>query len=542
MNTSTGCTENLRLACFWLNRCLTHHAFCTISTLPSPPLPTRVLDVFTSSTPRGISLINQACSGSYIALSHVWGPQRIITTTKSTLEERMKNIPWEHLSRTFRHAVTIARFLEVRYLWIDSLCIVQDDEDDWANEASNMGRYYMNALITVTAVSSPGGDTGCFMERNSNKLSPTPINIAFPPLRTESHGLVRAGYIRPSVSWDPVDDTRGFQRQPLWQRAWVVQERLLSPRLLLFSHVQMSWRCRSQQASERIPEGNDRFTRHSPEEVLRPVILGLQKFDSMIRDSTINAAAPLIDDQLTSVYNAWYDLVMLYGNCHLTIKSDIFPAISGIAKAIAIATGEEYSAGLWKRDLHRGLLWTAPDSTSSRQDLREYRAPSWSWASLPATCTFRVRELVANNVNTSCFTVENVSIALETANPFGAVLGGNLQIQGVFKKCHPYQGQGLNPTMIDNSEINDSSEGLFDLQSGIIIGKYFADNVDRKYLTEVWCVPVWSEDRYAGEKEAHCLALQLLDKEKWIFMRVGYAWIERFDWFADCCSSLFSIV
>jgi hypothetical protein len=453
----------------------------------------------------------------------------------------MNNIPLKTLSKTFRHAVKIARFLEVRYVWIDSLCIVQDDDDDWKREASRMGRYYKNALLTVAAVSSSGGYTGCFVEYDPRSISPIPITITFPLLDSDLQHHVQSGYVRPTISWDPVDDTIGFQREPLWQRAWVLQERLLSPRLLRFSHVQMSWRCRSEQASERLPEGNDLFTKFSPEEVLRPTILGLRNFNLTSKDKIPKAIVKPIEEELSSLYNAWYDLVMLYGKCELTVKSDIFPAISGIAEAIAMATGEEYCAGLWKPDLHRGLLWTTPESTSRRQDLREYRAPSWSWASLPATCTFWVRELLQQNVDTSCFTVEAVSTAIDAVNPFGAVSKGNLLVRGLCKKCHPYQEECSSIEAIERIG-RSSVDTLFDFEEEIAIGSYYADNVDRRYLTEVWCVPVWSEDGYTGKREAQCLILQLLDEKNWIFMRVGHAWIRNFDWFSGCDVSTISIV
>ncbi|KAK0702060.1 heterokaryon incompatibility protein-domain-containing protein, partial [Lasiosphaeria miniovina] len=295
--------------------------------------PARVLDVGSrSGTEQGIRLVNGLNRhGPYVTLSHAWGRSRVITTTASTIQQRRDGISLSELSQTFRDAVTVARKLLVRYLWIDSLCIIQDSAEDWPIEAAKMGQYYSNSLLTISAVSAPGGDHGIFCSRNPHVLTPCPTH-----------------------------------RPPLWQRAWVMQERVLPPRLLMFSDAQMSWLCRSDHASE----------------------CALLSSATGDRISLISLDIGT-GSELEKLHNAWYDLVTDYTKCGLTVKSDIFPAISGIASTLQRAiAGEQFVAGLWRSDLARGLLWSAVDSTKSMPDLREYRAPSWSWASLPGPCVF----------------------------------------------------------------------------------------------------------------------------------------------------------
>jgi hypothetical protein len=126
--------------------------------------------------------------------------------------------------------------------------------------------------------------------------------------------------------------------------------------------------------------------------MLRSILMGLKKFplkaqvevqemDNSDWEGNEDRAHEYDTEELTQVHNAWYDLVSLYTECELTIASDIFPAISGIASCVASAAQDCYVAGLWTDDIHRGLLWSAPDSTTCKPDLRQYRAPSWSWAS-----------------------------------------------------------------------------------------------------------------------------------------------------------------
>jgi hypothetical protein len=256
------------------------------------------------------------------------------------------------------------------------------------------------------------------------------------------------------------------------------------------------------------------------------------------------------DAELIQLFNAWYDLVMLYGKCDMTKESDVFPAISGIAKAIANATGSRYVAGLWQQDLHRGLLWTAPSSTNSKSDLRNYRAPSWSWASLRRTCTFHVREVLqTGRVRTGLFKIRNASLETSEINPFGGVTAGELSVTGLLKRAHPRGIEG-EEIFEEISSDNDRSS-LFDLEGRCAVGYYFPDNVDRKYLTEIWCSPVMTEahanpwrdtGKSPNNEDARCLALYPISKTDGIYMRVGLVWILDFGWFDDHTVFSFSII
>jgi hypothetical protein len=550
-DTSTGSSANFELAKQWLNRCLNKHEKCANLVQPSP-LPTRVVDVDAGGDGSIVRLVSSAGNkGPYITLSHVWGRIRILTTTVATLDERFNEITIESLPRTFQDVVSIARQLSIRYVWIDSLCIIQDSASDWSTESAKMGEYYTNSYFTVAAVSASDSSVGCFSERDLLKVTPCPMNIQLP----ESDGGVgrtsaTIDFLRLTFGDDPSEKTDGFQRPPLWQRAWVVQERLLSTRLLQFSDVQMSWKCRSEKASERVPEGSTRYINGSNEDgILKPILLELRElipYSMAGSDDNRTEKRPLMNPgsgtvaERKDLYDAWYDLVMLYGKCDLTISSDIFPAISGIVKSISRASGDEFVAGLWKRDMHRGLLWTAPDSTASRRDVRQYRAPSWSWASLPATCSFYVRQIVQEEVDTSCMEIEETDILIEGTNPFGVVSSGKLKIRGLLKRAHPYDAECHGEKALDDiREAQGGKDTLFDLEQGSGIGRYIPDNADRRYLSEVWCSPIMTEVRRwqrSNEKQvqARCLALIRIVEGSNVYMRVGVGWIMDFAWFRDC--------
>jgi hypothetical protein len=502
----------------------------------------------------------EGCFGHYVTLSHVWGKKRIITTTTINKAEHEKCIPFGELSQTFRDAVATVRSLNLRYLWIDSMCILQDDPQDWSSEAAKMGSYYLNSLFTIAAVSAPGGHAGCFMRYEPLTVVPCPISIKFPLDDTlEFLPGTRTGFVRPGSGWDPVGTTDGFHRPSLWQRAWVLQERLLSPRLLLFSEMEMSWLCRTEEASERVPEGTSKFTnlKHG-QKILQSAILGLKTFSKSTIHSTSKGKLGTLTNhtkgttqELTDLYDAWYDTIMLYGKCGLTVESDIFPAIAGIAHAVGKSTGDEYYAGHWKQDLHRGLLWTAPDSTLKQHDIRKYRAPSWSWASLPATCTFFVRQMLQSEMRTS-FELKMAQIKSDPADQFGAVYEGKLIVQGVLKIAHPCPIELEEGVIFAQMRASDSRASLFDLKTHTAIGHYYPDNEDRKLLTEVWCAPITTEASFRKKRshdggdvtlrEARCWAMICLNSEQQVYMRVGLASVKDDEWFDHCPTVTFTIV
>ncbi len=102
----------------------------------------------------------------YTALSHCWGALKPLTTTGSSLEQRKQGIEWSSLPKTFRDAIHVTHSLGIKYLWIDSLCIVQDDSVDWEVESAKMASIYSQSFITIAATAAVNGSEGCYMERN----------------------------------------------------------------------------------------------------------------------------------------------------------------------------------------------------------------------------------------------------------------------------------------------------------------------------------------------------------------------------------------
>lgn len=149
----------------WLNTCeSTHGSYCQPR---KGNLPKRFIDTRSGQPLRLVpttSEVFQQLSGSvrYATLSYCWGVSTPLRTTKATEEDFGISIPENLLPRTFRHAIRFVRSLGIRYLWIDSLCIVQDDQAEWELEASRMGDFYAGSLVTIAASDAWDSDGGCF--------------------------------------------------------------------------------------------------------------------------------------------------------------------------------------------------------------------------------------------------------------------------------------------------------------------------------------------------------------------------------------------
>jgi hypothetical protein len=162
-----GSCETLNRIVKWVKDC-EEHPDCQPQ---SPPLPTRVLDVGDGSSTDRIRLFEPGdiTHERYIALSHCWGELQLPTTTTANISQRKTSINFKELSKTFQDAVVVTRTMAVRYLWIDSLCICQDDLRDWEREAAKMASVYSNAYLTISATGAKDGTVGCFLHRDAKE-------------------------------------------------------------------------------------------------------------------------------------------------------------------------------------------------------------------------------------------------------------------------------------------------------------------------------------------------------------------------------------
>ncbi|KAF1970674.1 HET-domain-containing protein [Bimuria novae-zelandiae CBS 107.79] len=341
----------------WYRNCLENHKHTDCrSIFDGSYTPSRLLDIglVPSDSLRLLDFEGKhlhALPPVYATLSHCWGnsqPLQLLTTNI----QRMKNrIPRERIPRVFSEAIEVCRHQDIRYLWIDSLCILQDSDEDWARESQLMGVIYSRAVINIGATSSMNCHGSLFDEMGES-ASVAQITWRAAPQK-------RYIVVENSIEWG-----KSLMDKPLLRRAWVMQERFLATRMVHFTDAGLVWECRTTAATEAYPikvpdalwhfhDRRNRFWR----------------------------------TEFTEDDAAWSVLISDYSKCELTFGKDKLVALAGLVSALearGLARGR-YWAGMWEADLPYCLLWTRgaidkgkwPDPRPST-----YRAPSWSWASL----------------------------------------------------------------------------------------------------------------------------------------------------------------
>jgi hypothetical protein len=358
----------------------------------------------------------------YICLSHCWGHSRILVTTRANIEDHKAEIPWVDLPQTFREAIMVTRKLEIRYLWIDSLCIIQDDADDWEREADSMASVYQNAFLTIAATTSSGDRSGLFSS------SPTTRFEALVENGQKFAVFGRQAIIHPKLLYET--SNKSF---PLLDRGWVYQERLLSPRVVHFCSGELVWECQEDTTCEceRIltyGNANDRANKEQWARAQTKVIHSI---------SLQNGTKSLL------LASRWRQMVVEYTRLRLTVKLDRLPALAGLARQSQGVRGCRYLFGLWEDSLLEDLLWKwdsyigHPSATEPHLYL-----PSWSWASGTGTVEYPLRGKVKALsyadyyavINTPCCQI--VSVQYPGENFLGKSVSGYLEIEGHLLQCN----------------------------------------------------------------------------------------------------------
>ena len=420
---------NVSLINHWLRNCSKLHTECWYKS--DIQLPARVIDVSPSDSSQHPRLVARPKeSGDYVALSHCWGPLlessagMYARTLKNNLNQMQQGIPSNLLPQNFQDAILTVRKLQLRYLWIDALCIIQDDPADWAREAAKMNEIYGSAYLTIAATSAISSTEG-FLRRPQEVACSIPFygdSDTEPAFCLSLTGMLNGGN---QGSWmDSIETSR-------WNtRGWTFQERLLSKRVLHFTTRKLFWECRVTEASEENePPRDPRY--HTP----------------WLREGCHCESSPLVKQNVgasKSCFDIWYSIMSMYAvelalhgkeltvsrysSRGLSYEIDVLPALSGLAHSFKAVHGVEkftdtndYSAGIWRNDLPRGLLWTLHDSSNASRHT-QYIAPTWSWASMKGQVHFPAGDVGAEESPK----LLDVSIEPKTNDRLGAIVGAKL--------------------------------------------------------------------------------------------------------------------
>ncbi|KAF2647556.1 HET-domain-containing protein, partial [Lophiostoma macrostomum CBS 122681] len=341
----------------WMEHCVRQHP--CMQTEP-PMLPKRVLHVGSPLYGWKIKLQISSCNarGQYAALSHCWGRKQIIKTTRRTLADRMSGIPWDSLPKTFQDAITMARGLGLEYLWIDSLCILQDDVNDWDIQFSLMASIYREATLLIAATASEDGDGGCFppcagkIEFLGRDAGQTPFSVF--ARRTTGHQGFH--YHNHSRGYKPTTDNK-INQFPLLSRAWAFQEHILARTIVHCLDEELVWECLNCSQCE----------------------CGMLTPPNHLQDRRRLALRDL--SQGGFLGDTWDWIVRDYSRKEMTFAKDKLPALSAFAKRVGDSSKDTYLAGLWRSDLLRTLTWACDGTKTSSSSEPDKSAPFWSWAS-----------------------------------------------------------------------------------------------------------------------------------------------------------------
>ena len=413
-----GSDRALSLAMDMLHNCSVNHSRCPSIAEPHSQLPSRVIDCSNPSQPN--LFITSGLHARYIALSYVWGEAQEHKTTTKNIDSYIRSISIDILPRTIVDAILITHRLGVRYLWVDSLCIIQDSDDDKDRELAYMRHIYADAYLTIIAASASRVSEG-FLQPRIDKFGAAAIELPFilpNDSLTRSLGKIfLSSWLITTPKYDPA-------REPLHTRGWCMQEYFLSPRKLIFATHTLQYACLSGGTHNIGGAGNpwwiSSVSDPTPFRDLPRISLSHSQQDNL--------------EQVETLRKAWKATIENYTKRGVSVPSDKLVAISSLAEEFSHVSESPYLAGLWKRTLLTDLLWHKDRAVHFTPRPTVYRAPSWSWAALDGPVSGGNAYL--SNVDQVIAQVVRCETVLKKQDlPFGEVTAGILVLRARVVNC-----------------------------------------------------------------------------------------------------------
>lgn len=326
-------------------------------------LPSRLIKV-ENDLIRLVAVADISSGGQHVpfsTLSYCWGNVPQLKLGKDTLSRLQRGLNINELAAAYRDAIVLTKALSIPYIWIDALCIFQDDLEDWARESEKMRSIYASSDLTICATTSASSDQG-FLDRTWPRVA-VPFKTRVCNSETGIYGIQAFAYgaseldLHTLAAWDEQP-----HRQSLWStRCWTFQEETFWRRKLYFTSLGLVFSCSNLWYAEATR------TKRNSEPSL---------FDQI----------PTILDP-NDVYCLWENVISAYSKRGITKISDYLPALSGLARQFGRLFRDEYLAGLWRGDLLHSLLWgPIPPSILGLETLTtklerqvQEGVPTWTW-------------------------------------------------------------------------------------------------------------------------------------------------------------------
>jgi hypothetical protein len=372
-------------------------------------MPTRLLKVDKSED--SVSLCCLSEMNPYATLSYCWGGDQPHKLTVARCKEYMRTIDVAKLPASIRDAIKVTARLGLEYLWIDSLCIIQDDPKDVAREIALMSKVYSQAIVTICASKAEGASEGFLNEVDVSQMASRAFRL---PYQCPNGKLGSVYLTRPN------DD---ILIPPLSLRGWAFQERCLSARVLDYGPCQVRCVCNSSEEQTILSDGWQRkeFGNLAVFDVLKDL------------ERILSHGKSIIDEDVRKqILASWRNTVKAYTNRELTVPADRILAVSALAERYGDVLQDEYFAGLWRCSLPMDLLWYNGEfldlgrgTSVPRPNL--YQGPSWSWTGVTGSVEFY------EDLSDYSFAVNIIDVRVHLSEPsatYGAVKSGILRVRG----------------------------------------------------------------------------------------------------------------
>ncbi|KAJ9605632.1 hypothetical protein H2200_009481 [Cladophialophora chaetospira] len=354
--------ESINTARKWVSECSTSHRTCrkyASGARPRSP-PKRFIHL-------GDDCINltetQGHPVEYLALSYCWGPVPHFQPTRPNLPTFLRTLPTTELPLTIQDAIEVTQRLGYRYLWVDALCIVQDDPADKAEETSRMHNIYQGASLTLCAASAEGVNEGFWRQSDAGPRA-TKFTFCLPSGQT---GRISIVTLLTPASLE--------EDQPWIDRGWTLQESLLSPRLLLFCNKKIVWRCRDNDCKT----ANDTLISHDN------LFRGQDRLMHEVPDKfAFSGTRRIISKDSSEQKAVWIPFLHEFTRRTSTRPQDRLPIIQGIAMGLQRRWHDTYVFGTWTKTLRQQLVWQSDHPSRYRNP----SIPTWLWASVDGRLTF----------------------------------------------------------------------------------------------------------------------------------------------------------
>jgi heterokaryon incompatibility protein (HET) len=341
---SPACSEFVKQR---LSECL-HHVDCSEPKIT--PLPRRIVQLGDSNSDLRV-LESTGRHDHYATISYCWGSgETVLKLASDNVNLFTERVPWERIPKTVRDVIDFVRSLNLQYLWIDSLCIIQDSQEDWDTESAKMAEYYQNSFLTLIASSAADADEGVF--HDCPLVSPTRC-VEWKDINGIKRRIIAQKRNEKVAEYGVLQLS---DLGPITRRAWTFQEHALSRRAVHFTDNELIWEC----PTALIGEDGHKILRHD-----------IQLIQELKYDPHRNPVW------------TWHSFVNRYSERQLTFQKDRLPAIGGIAERLGGQYNRTYIARLWKETLSFDLVWYVQEYSSQLEDM-----PSWTWASTRSPVNF----------------------------------------------------------------------------------------------------------------------------------------------------------